>query len=525
MSKETKQTRIDLLVESIAVEKQVLAELCDDLATCRDTLNKKGAKVVTKDIELQTKRYNGLISEYNKLTGEKVELVSKDLPAQIMGGSNNYNLKTVGNPTVISANSYNPNVSVLNQKELKSYLEKSDRALYSVQSRLETAVQQKNQANGYNKVLLIINCLTYQRYIVERIAENLHVCCQILDNKKVKELKKTLETEIANYNKFVDEYETLTRTNLTHASTTIADDIIAGKPYTPIPSISYTANDGTTRNSDAEVAAVAVAAAAAAEKAKNKKKTNKKNKDVVQKTKLQEKVAEQANKDLSVVAKAADFEITLLESQKDMTNFKYGKTTIDMKQQKKDVDAKIKVIQKNTKEALKLEEADNARYYEVITNDPATMEIKGNDKKRAKIAELRTKMMALLNKRDELNSKLLAIYNGSEVNLDGTSVNHTWRQIKSDAAEKCINKNKSLAKKVEKLPASAGEKQRIHNLMNSNVDAASTLALTKYRLKTKEYKNKDEKKQLNKDVTNMNKLIKANNGDISWIIKKIKKRA
>ncbi len=525
MSKEKKQTRIELLVESIAVEKQVLVEYCDDLASCRDTLDNKGAKEATKKLESQIKRYNGLVAEYNKLTGEKVLGVDKDLPVQIMGGSNNYNIKTVGKPTVITANAYNPNVSVLNQKELKNYLDKSNKALDNVKNRLATTAQQKDQANGYNKVLLIINCLTYQRYIVERIAENLHVCCQILDNKKVKEFKKTLETEIANYNKLVDEYEILTRTKLTRASTSIADDIIAGKAYTPIPSISYTANDGTTRNSDAEVAAVAASAAAAAEKASNKKKTSKKNKEVVKKTALQEKAAEQANKDLSVIAKAADFEINMLESQKDMTNFKYGKTTIDMKQQKKDVDAKIKEVQKRTKEALKLEEADNTRYYEVITNDPATMDIKGSDKKRPKIASIRTKMMELLNKRDELNSKLLAIYNGTEVNLDGTSINHTWRQTKSDAAEKCIDKNKSLAKKIEKLPASAGEKQRIYNLMNANVDASSTLALSKYRLKTREYKNNAEKKQLQKDVKNMSQAIKANTNDINWVIKKINKRA
>ena len=525
MSNEKKQTKVELLVESIAVEKQVLVELCDDLASARDQLDNKGVKEATKKLEPQIKRYNGLIDEYNKLTGEKVEGVSKNLATEIAEGSNNYNVKTVGNPTVISASAYNANVSVLNQKELKSYLAKSDKALDNVKSRLATTAQQKDQAQGYNKVLLIINCLTYQRYIVERIAENLHVCCQILDNKRVKEFKKVLESEIANYNKLVDEYEILTRTKLTPASTTIADDIIAGKPYTPIPSISYTANDGTTRNSDAEVAAVAASAAAAAEKATAKKKTAKKNKEVVKKSALQEKAAEQANKDLSVIAKAADFEITLLESQKDMTAYKYGKTTIDMKQQKKDIDAKIKAVQKKTKEALKLEEADNARYYAVITNDPATMEIKGSDKKRAKIASIRTKMMTLLNKRDELNSKLLAIYNGTEVNLDGTAISHEWRQTKSDAAEKCIDKNKSLAKKIEKLPASAGEKQRIYGLMNSSVDASSTLALSKYRLKTKEFKNRAEKKALKLDVKNMAKTIKQNTKNINWIIKKISKRA
>ena len=55
-------------------------------------------------------------------------------------------------------------------------------------------------------------------------------------------------------------------------------------------------------------------------------------------------------------------------------------------------------------------------------------------------------------------------------------------------------------------------------------EASSNLALSKYRLKTKEYKNATEKKALNKDVKDMQKLINQNSKDIAWIIKKIQKR-
>ena len=92
-------------------------------------------------------------------------------------------LISAGNPSVATASAYNANITVLDEKELKTYLAKSNKALDNVKSRLETTVNQKNEATGYNKVLLIINCLTYQRYVVERIAENLHVCVKILDNK------------------------------------------------------------------------------------------------------------------------------------------------------------------------------------------------------------------------------------------------------------------------------------------------------------------------------------------------------
>ena len=525
MSKEKKQTRIELLVENIAVEKQIMVEYCDDLATCRETGDNKGAKAIVKKLEPQIKKYNALIAEYNKLTGEKAEGVSKKLADEILAGNYNYNVPTIGSPVAASASAYNADISVLNEKELKAYLAKSDKALDNVRIRLETTVNQKDQATGYNRALLIINCLTYQRYIIERLAENLHVCCKMADEKRVNNLKKTLTTEIDNYNKFVGEYEALTRSTLTKASATIPEDIIAGKPFTSIPAISYTANDGTTRNSDAEVAAVAASAAAVAEKATNKKKASKKNKAVAKKTALENKVAEQANKDVTVVAKAADFGISMLESSMDMTVYRFGKTTTDMKEKKKSIEKAIKKAQKDAKEALKYEEMDNERYYAVITNDPATMETKKKKPNRSEIASIRTKMMTLLNQRDELNSKLLAIYNGTEVNLDGTSLNQQWRKIKSDAAEKSIDKNKKLAKKISKLPASSGEKQKLYHILNSSVDAASTLALAQYRLKKHDFRDKAEKKQLNADVKNMKKLIKDNDKDLNWVIKKIEKRA
>ena len=522
MSK-VQKTRVELLVESIAVEKQLLIEICDELAANRDNGDKKAAKESAKDLKAQIKKYNSLVGDYNKASGEKAPTVSYDLPEEIMAGSNNYSIETVGKPVSSTVSAYNANISISDEKELKKYLNRSNKALENVRTRLETTAKQKEEAQGYNKVLLIINSLTYQRYIIERISENLHVCNKIQD-KRVKSLKKTLAKEVSAYNALVDEYETLTRSQLSRASESLPEDIIAGKPYSPIPAISYTANDGSARNSDADVAAVGAAAAAAIAAGAAKKRHAKKKKAIEKKSALEEKVAEQANKDLSVITKGYDFKISLLESQKDMSYYRFGKNQFDMKEVKKAADKKIKAAQKAHKAALKAEEKDNARYYAVITNDPVNMKAKKRAD-RVKIASIRNEMMTLLNKRDELNSKLLSIYNGSEVTLDGVSVNQKWRQTKSDAAEKYVNKNQKLAKKIFRLPASSGEKQRLYGILNSSVEASSSLALANYRLKTKEYKNAQEKKALRKDVKNLKKLISQNSKDIKWITKKIKKRA
>ncbi|MBR4835757.1 MAG: hypothetical protein IKU99_01980, partial [Clostridia bacterium] len=172
MSKK-QQTRVELIVESIAVEKQILIEFCDDLAACRDSGDKKGAKKVAKNLKEQIKKYNDLVSNYNKATGEKAPKVSLNLPEEILAGSNNYGIDTVGSPASATVSAYNANISILDKKELKKYLAKSDKALNNVKTRFEATEEQKNGAQGYNKVLLIINCLTYKRYMIERLAENL----------------------------------------------------------------------------------------------------------------------------------------------------------------------------------------------------------------------------------------------------------------------------------------------------------------------------------------------------------------
>ena len=260
------------------------------------------------------------------------------------------------------------------------------------------------------------------------------------------------------------------------------------------------------------------------EAAANNKKHIKNNKKKVQKTALEEKVTEQANKDLTVITKGYDFKISLFESQKDMSYYRFNKNVFDMKAVKNAANKKIKEAQQAHKEALKYEERDNGRYYAVITNDPVTMKCNKRKADRVKIASIRTQMMTLLNKRDELNSKLLSIYNGSEVTLDGVSVNQKWRSVRSDAAEKFINKNQKLAKQIFRLPASSGEKQRLYGVLNSSVEASSNLALSEYRLKTKEYKSAEEKKALQADIKAMKNLMAQNSKDIAWVIKQIQKR-
>ncbi len=238
---------------------------------------------------------------------------------------------------------------------------------------------------------------------------------------------------------------------------------------------------------------------------------------------LEAKVAEQGNKDLAVITKYMDFEISMLESARDIENFRYGKEDRVVGLSKKQIGKMIAKLKRTHREALEYEKSDNQRYYTVVMTDPDKLAPENKRLNRAKLDSIRTRLIVLLNKRDEINSKLSAIYTGTEKNLDGSSVNQKWRHIKNSAAEAQMRKDKKLAKKVARVSASKGEKLRMYTLLNKRLDAASTMALSKYRLKSE--KNTSRVKQmLKRDIKDCNNQIRLCSRDIKWMIKRFKHR-
>ena len=198
---------------------------------------------------------------------------------------------------------------------------------------------------------------------------------------------------------------------------------------------------------------------------------------------LKDKVAEQANKDLAVITKYCDFEISMLESARDIERFRFGKDDRVIRGTSRQIAKHIEKIKKTHREAIEYEARDNERYYTVVLGDPETIPTRYKNPNRAKLDSIRTRLIVLLNRRDEINSMLSAIYTGTEKAPDGSSINQKWRHIKNCAAEKMAKKDKRLAKKVSNVSASKGEKHRMFTLLNKRLDAASTLELCKFRLK------------------------------------------
>ncbi len=517
--------KVEFLVGCIVAEKDSIDALSKSMDAHVKAGEKKDAKKDEKLLSEHIKKYNEYAKEYKKFTGEKLELASASIPADIRSGKEYQILPTIIYDTGDAPIAYpvskkvadaTSGTKLVTGKDLKKVVEKNAKDIDGYKAEYNELAKGKEEANGQQKVLGVVNCLSVQKLIVDKNAENLIAACQVADLKKTIQYKKALNAEIQTYNNLVAEYGQITGGKLTRASTEMAEDIIAGRSYSPIPTISYTVGDSTADQDAKEEAKNNY------KKAKKQHEADEKKTMSVAKTALEAKIAEQANKDLSVLTKCADYKVSMLESERDIASYRFGEPTPNTKKSKKKLSKSIAAIKKSHKIALEYENKDNDRYYKVVKTNPKDLKLK-KVKDRAKVESLRTQMITLLNKRDELNGKLIAIYTGTEVNKDGTSINQKWRNVKNDAAEKVIKKERKTVKKVEKLNASNGEKHSIYNKMNQKLDASSTLALCEYRLK-KEKNTKQEKKALKKDIKTNKAAIKQYDEDIKWMFKKSRER-
>lgn len=407
-----------------------------------------------------------------------------------------------------------PTTEKLGKKELKAAVKASEKSIGESKKVLARKVNAVNRAKSKAKPQAIVDALAASSAVINGYTAIMGKAVAAGDTKLANSYVPALRSEIAQYNAFSATYTKLTGTRLDRISQTLPEDILSGRSGGIVPGYQYSSlgNVYRTLNTEAEV------------QSEIKRRADKRKIDgIIMDAALEAKVAEQANKDLAVITKYMDFEISMLESARDIENFRYGDEDRVIKHSKKQIGKMIADLKKTHLEALEYERRDNERYYTVVMTDPEQISTKRKNVNTAKLDSIRTRLIVLLNRRDELNSQLSAIYAGTERNLDGSSVNQKWRHIKNSAAESMIRKDRKLAKRVYRVSASKGEKQRMFTLMNKRLDAASTMALCQYRLKH-EKNTYRVKKMLEKDIKDCKQQIKLCTADIKWMIQRFRNR-
>ncbi len=188
--------------------------------------------------------------------------------------------------------------------------------------------------------------------------------------------------------------------------------------------------------------------------------------------------------DRDMVEARIEYERMMLELElaKENRKFSGDYSTKKEKRQRKDWTKKLKRLKKQLKPALKYEEIDNERYYSVVATkfDSVQLPPKAD---RDELLAMRDELMRLLDVRDEINTKLLDLYTGSENGMrkGGSIKGRCKAELK--AYKKAHRKYKKLYKHLTRRPVTRNEKMRIFDKMDEVVELSGNLAKVKFILK------------------------------------------
>ncbi len=131
-------------------------------------------------------------------------------------------------------------IEKMNRRSLRAYLEKSQRKLGKLQKSAEKAEKKLKRADEYERIERLLIALGIYKEIIDLLCENLKCCTLFYAKNHYNPIKRRIAKYTKCYNKLVDKYTDLTGEELTRPSAEVADLIIAGAVYTPIPAITYT---------------------------------------------------------------------------------------------------------------------------------------------------------------------------------------------------------------------------------------------------------------------------------------------
>ncbi len=543
---------VDVDVKRLAIVRNLIDSLADNVAVSAVSGQKSYLKQSKKRLESEITLHNSIVADLRVNGNIILSEVSEDLYNAIIAGNGYYktpkfeyqiieraptqNVRVVeteqkeSTPRAEYNTRANRVMKVMNKKELSKLLKASKKENNAIKEEFSNIEKQKAVSVGRERVMLVVNALTTQKKAVSIAADNLLAAAQVSTSKKqIDKLRKSLDAEINLYNKVVDEYEEVTGDSITKADVAMAEKIVTGRPYSEIPDITYAVNTSVYEYDFADFTAYEVKnendkKLAAAQAHNRVERSNAVTYEIAQ---LSSRIAKQQNKDLELIAARFMFEKGLLQSKNDMLAYRYTVSQKSNITSEKEIERRCKELDDKGKKALVAEEADNRRYYEIISTNPEAAKLakrKGLFRKtytKDDVADIRDKVMQLLNERDHINSKLLSIYTGAEVDLDGHAITLEMRKIKTAAAAKEYKKLAGKAKKAGKLRAERRDKQKLYDLLNTQIDAKSTVALAKYRLKH-ETLPAYEKKQLKNDIKINKKAAKKAAKRFDWLFKRLK---
>ena len=463
------------------------------------------------------------VKEYAEKANETVDIAS----ITMLEATDSLERKIGVGVVTSSPASYRAGISqILDDQGLRKYAEKNDRRERVKESRMRGLTKRAGNAEGNEKITLILDSLIEAKGRIDIIADTLRQAVRS-DSARYKKLyRERLRAAIADYNSIAEAYTAVTLKPITPVDPSIVDAVLEGKRYAPIPDITYTRGFKT----PGEESVVALKPGISVEEAVST--TTFTNRAV-----LAETISKQLSLDLDAASKGIEYEIRMLERCENVSQvYRFG---TDGKRALKATKEKIKALKKDGLRATEAQRQDDERYYSVVYANPMTVSVKKGALKakggsgsrldaehnakslmavREDIARIRENVIALLDERHKINGELVALYTGSDVDPHGLPVSDKYQQKRMRAARRSFKKQRGRAATVKRLStASEATKAHIFDLMNKKIVQESNLKLFKYRYSFEKH-TKAEKKLIINDIKQTQKNIKAIERDINGFL-------
>ena len=396
----------------------------------------------------------------------------------------------------------NLNMGILSEKDLKKHLAESQKEINHLKHDLKQAEKRDKAESDTDRLLALISKINTQCLICETYVTRINVCnnCDAFD--EAKENADILSRELKVYNDYITEFNKITSMKVPLAEKSLPKRVLNGEAFEHLARISHNLIEEEGLKT---------------KKRKSKIKLIEDHRYKADINLLNRRDAETKNS-VSVVENRYIFETALLKGEKDILEFKFAKNSTRANSRKAYIARKLRTLKGAKERAVRYEVEDNNRYYRVLTCDTNLESYKNNNAKKTKVTKIVSNVSQLLRERDEINSKLNAIYSGPLGDIVGATESEKWRDVKVTAAKSHAKKLRDKANALKNSVPGFGEEkaERIYafnSLLDAKVEALATIDLCNYRL-TKEKNSLAEIASIRKDRANAKKQIRLIDAEI-----------
>ncbi len=221
-----------------------------------------------------------------------------------------------------------------------------------------------------------------------------------------------------------------------------------------------------------------------------------------------------ADKSARLIALRIEYELTRGEADVDLEllNFSDGRGDAERKRRR------LGKMKGSKNKAVKQERTATRRYYTALSKMKSA---EVGVSRREKLNDIERRLRAALEERETIEAELTSLYGGN-----GKSENKVIRKAEKrryDMAKDARNSLKKHNRRLARLHAPEALKSKIRELFDKKIEAAASLAYSKYLLK-KQRNTKDDRKKLKREISYSRKTLAGIDKDIKRFMKKAQKK-